>query len=557
MSTLVELTLRAVGVIDEATLVPARGLTVITGETGAGKTMLVSGLGLVSGSKADSSLMRRGASRAVVEARFADLDPALVARAEAVGGAFDDGELLVTRQLTSSRSRAFVGGAQVPAALLADLAGELVTLYGQSEQVRLATSERQREVLDKAAGPALAVVLARYRENYARRRAAATELTKLRADAQARARQADLLRFGLSEIEAVAPQPGEDVALTAEARRLQAADDLRAVAAGASAALAGDEDGEDSGALGRLAWATKALSHSSDERLAALAERVAEAAYALTDVAADLASYLADLDADPYRLEAIAERQAALATLTRKYGNTVEEVLAWGERSAVELAGLDGSDARIEQLATELADLDERLAGDATHLTHLRAAAAERLATAAREELSALALPHACLEFALEPLAELGPYGAETVNLLFTANPGSDPAPLGRVASGGELSRVRLALEVTLAEPGQTFVFDEVDAGVGGATALEIGRRLKRLAEHSQVLVVTHLAQVAAFADSHWVIVKQSDGQVSTSGLTELSPKEREAELARMMAGLDAASAKAHARDLLKAARGG
>lgn len=556
---LTELAIRHLGVIDDAALVPAAGMTALTGETGAGKTMVVSGLGLVSGAKASGSLVRHGEERAIVEARFTEVPAAVTERVAELGGELDDDELILARHVTGSRSRAFVGGVQVPAAVAAELAGELVTLHGQSEQIRLGSPERQREVLDAAAGEALTEVLTRYRAAYARRRDAVAERDALRRDAQARARQIDLLRFGLDEIAAVDPQPGEDESLAAEARRLQSADDLRLAAQTASHALAGDDTGDEPGAMGLVGTARRELERggADDPRLRALGERLAEASYALTDLAAELSSYLADLEADPARLEAIAERRSALQHLTRKYGTTVDEVLAWAQSSAAELATLTSGDERIDELGAEIERLDAALAEDAAQLTRLRQEAADRLAGAVLAELAALALPHARLLFRLTPLTELGPYGAEAVALLFSANPGSEPGPLGSVASGGELSRVRLALEVVLAEtsPPQTFVFDEVDAGVGGATALEIGRRLARLAERSQVLVVTHLAQVAAFADTHVVVAKASDGQVTTSGLRALSAKEREAELARMMGGLsDAKSARAHARDLLKEA---
>jgi DNA repair protein RecN (Recombination protein N) len=275
------------------------------------------------------------------------------------------------------------------------------------------------------------------------------------------------------------------------------------------------------------------------------------------DLAADVAGYLADLVADPLRLQAIGERRAELAGLTRKYGATVDEVLAWAERSAARLGELVGTDERIVELRSRIAELDARLAADAAAITAARRQAATELEVAVKDELAALAMPHAELRFEVTDAA-LGPHGADRIELLFSANPGSEPAPLGKVASGGELSRVRLALEVVLAEGerGHTFVFDEVDAGVGGAVGLEIGRRLQRLAATSQVIVVTHLAQVAAFADHHFVIAKSSDGHLTTSGVRRLSDDERAAELARMMGG-EARSEKGvqHAVELLDRAR--
>jgi DNA repair protein RecN (Recombination protein N) len=453
-----------------------------------------------------------------------------------------------------------IGGAQVPLTTGAGLVGEWVTIHGQSEQLRLGTSERQLEVLDRYAGAPLAAELAPYRSDHQARRAAAAELAELTTQSQARARELDLLRFGLDEIAAVDPQPGEDRALAAEAVRLQAVDDLRQAAHTALVALAGDEDSYDTpDALGLAGAARKALSLAVDKdaELRPIADELAGAAAGLADVASSLASYAAGLDADPLRLEWIAGRRADLAHLTRKYGETVDEVLEWGRQAAVRVTQLDAGDARIDELRAAIARLDARLGDTAGRITALRRDAAAELADLVAGELKALAMPKARLSFELTP-TDLGPNGADQVNLLFSANPGSLPGPLGKVASGGELSRVRLALEVVLATEatGATFVFDEVDAGVGGAVALEIGRRLARLAERCQVIVVTHLAQVAAFAERHYVVAKSDDGSVTTSGVRLVDGEERVEVLARMMGGLENSdSALAHARELIDSVR--
>ena len=555
-----ELRITDLGVINEATISLDPGFTVVTGETGAGKTMIVTGIGLLLGERADPRAVRSGAERAKVEGRFRVGDDALTARVTAAGGELDDGagepELLVARHLTAAgRSRAYLGGAQVPAALCAEVTSDLITIHGQSEQVRLAASERQREILDRFAGPALAEDLERYRQQFAERRAAAAELTTLRDDAQARAREADLLTFGLTEIERVAPEPGEDVALAAEADRLQSADDLRLAATSALAALAGDDD-EAGGALTGVVLARKALQGNTDPEVAELSGRLAEVSYALGDLAADLSRYLDRLDAEPGRLEWIAGRRSALQGLTRKYGATVDEVIAWSADAAARLARLESSDEQIEALTARVGVLDVELRRLADRISAARADAAEAFSARVLGELAALAMPHARLVFALTPV-ELGPHGADHVDLLFSANPGSEPRSLAKVASGGELSRVRLALEVVLAagQGHRTLVFDEVDAGVGGRVAVEIGRRLAVLAQHAQVVVVTHLAQVAAFADRHYVVVKADDGQVTTSGVLAVAEEERAAELARMMAGLETTdSALAHAGELVELA---
>jgi DNA repair protein RecN (Recombination protein N) len=554
---LAELRIADLGVISEATIELHPGLTVVTGETGAGKTMVVTGLGLLLGGRADPKAVRRGAERARVEGRFTVSDLELLAPAVAAGAELEDGELLVARHITAAgRSRAYLGGAQVPAPVCAAVTEPLITIHGQSEQTRLGTADRQRELLDRFAGEAVTPVLARYRAGYAERRSAAAELEQLRSAAQARAREVDLLRFGLGEIEQVGPEPGEDVALAGEARRLQSADDLRLTAATALTQVAGGDD-EAGGALSAVTAARKAIATGTgDETLTGIAGRLAELGYGLADVAADLAGYLSDLEAEPGRLEQIAERRAALAGLTRKYGASVDEVLAWGAAAAVRLAELEAGDDRVEVLAVRVAELDDMLAELAGRLTRSRQEAADGFARAVVAELVPLAMPHARLVFTVSP-ADLGPFGADQVELLFSANPGSEPRSLAKVASGGELSRIRLALEVVLAadRTSQTLVFDEVDAGVGGRVATEIGRRLAQLARHNQVVVVTHLAQVAAFADRHYMVVKADDGQVTTSGVSLVTDEGRAAELARMMAGLEATeSALAHAGELVELA---
>lgn len=553
---LTSLRLGAFGVVDEADLELGPGMTALTGETGAGKTMLVSGLGHLLGARADAGIVRRGRDRAVVEGRWRLPQP-LLDRVRELGGEADEDEVVTLRQVSAQgRSRAVVGGAGVPISALADLIGDVATIHGQSGQARLSTPERQREVLDAYAQPA---ELDRFRAAYQERRAAAAELDELTNRAMERAREEDVLRFGLTEIEAVAPQVGEDEALAAEQLRLMDLDELRRLAALAQGGLSGAEDDFSApSAVGLLGEARKALAVLAGHDAAAepLAARAVEVAMLAADLAAEVAGYADDLVADPLRLEAVGARRAELATLTRKYGPTLTDVLAWAEDAAGRLEGLELSDGRIDELTGRIAALDAALAVDAAAISATRRAAAGELEQRVKSELAALAMPHAELRFSIEEVP-IGPHGADRIDLLFTANPGSVPAPLGKVASGGELSRVRLALEVVLADrtSGHTFVFDEVDAGVGGAVGLEIGRRLQRLAATSQVIVVTHLAQVAAFADDHFVVAKASDGQVTTSDVRRLGPDERAAELARMMGGeASSASALEHATELLERA---
>jgi DNA repair protein RecN (Recombination protein N) len=559
---LTELRISDLGVIAEAVLEPGPGFTAVTGETGAGKTMVVTGLSLLLGARADAGLIRRGASRCLVEGSWTVPDGQAAELAD-LGAETEHGELLVGRVISPSRSRALLGGVSVPVAKASEVVTAWAAIHGQSEQVRLGTAERQREVLDRFAGAEHEGLLATHARTFAKRRQAAAELAELTGAARERAREIDLLRFGLDEIAAVEPQPDEDVALGAEAQRLQAVDDLRLAAHAAVLALSGDAEAWDDApnALALVAAARKSLDAdvADDPSLGQVGARLADAAALLADVAADLASYLDRLEADPARLEWIAERRSALQGLLRKYGASVAEVLAWAAEAAERTTGLAATDDRIAELQAQVAAYDDDLAASAAAITAGRAAAGDTLAALVRDELSALAMPHARLQFALTPVA-IGAHGADQVTIMFTANAGAAPAPLAKAASGGELSRVRLALEVVLASgaTGQTFVFDEVDAGVGGAVALEIGRRLARLAEHAQVIVVTHLAQVAAFADTHYVVAKATDGQVTTSGIRSVQGAERLDELARMMAGLEgSANAQAHAAELLAAAAPG
>ncbi|MGI5950994.1 MAG: DNA repair protein RecN [Brooklawnia sp.] len=555
---LVELRIADLGVIAAATFEPSPGMTVVTGETGAGKTMIVSGIGLLLGQRADAGAVRRGAARTLVEGRFTQAER-LADQLQQVGAELDGEELLVARQISKAgRSRAFIGGVQTPISRLTELAGELATIHGQSEQIRLGSPERQREVVDRAGGPALAELLERYQQTYRAREQARAERDDLQRNAQQNAREADMLAFGLEEISNVDPQAGEDDELAAEASRLQAIDDLRLLGMRASRALSGSDEGDpdDPGAVGLVGIARNAMVEVAglDEQAAELAASARLLGGQLNELAADVASYLSNLDADPQRLEQVTARRAALAGLMRKYGSSVDEVLAWAARAAARLGRLAGSEERLAELASQIAALDTELLELGGRLSALREQVAAELASKVQVELAALAMPHARLRFELKPLNAPGPHGCEQVQLLFAANPGSTPAPLAKVASGGELSRVRLALEVVLAsaDPGQVFIFDEVDAGIGGAVAVEVGRRLARLAEHSQVIVVTHLAQVAAFAASHWVVAKSSRGEVTVSDVRSLDAAEREVELARMMGGLaDSESGLAHARELL------
>ncbi|GGS70098.1 DNA repair protein RecN [Streptomyces daghestanicus] len=570
-----EMRIRSLGVIDDAVVELSPGFTAVTGETGAGKTMVVTSLGLLLGGRADPALVRIGVKNAVVEGRVTvPPDAAVAVRAEEAGAELDDGALLISRTVSAEgRSRAHLGGRSVPVGVLAELADELVAVHGQTDQQGLLKQARQRQALDRYAGDAVAAPLAEYGGAYRRLRAVTAELEEITTRARERAQEADLLRFGLDEIAAVEPRPGEDAELAEEAERLGNAEALASAATVAHAAMAGDpEDPEGVDAATLVAGAQRALDavRSHDPALAALADRIGEVGILLRDVAGELAGYADDLDADPLRLAAVEERRAAINGLTRKYGEDVTAVLAWAERSAARLTELDGDDERIGELTAERDALRVELGSLAQALTDARTEAAERFAAAVTAELASLAMPHARVSFEIRQTEDpegvevggrtvaYGPSGADEVELLLAPHPGAPPRPIAKGASGGELSRVMLAVEVVFAgtDPVPTYLFDEVDAGVGGKAAVEIGRRLAKLARSAQVVVVTHLPQVAAFADRHLLVEKTSDGSVTRSGVKALEGEERIRELSRMLAGQeDSETARAHAEELLATAR--
>jgi DNA repair protein RecN (Recombination protein N) len=621
-----EVRITGLGVIEDAVLEFSSGFTVVTGETGAGKTMVVTGLGLMFGGRADPARVRPGADRATVEGRLRieAAGPAAQQVLDAGGELDDDGRTLIVSRSVSAegRSRAHAGGRAVPVSLLIGLADDLVAVHGQADQQQLLRAAKQRQALDEFAGPALSAVMADYQRAYTRHREVQAELTELTTRARERTAEAEDLRRALDEIERVEPAAGEDTALLAEEERLGNADALHAAATTAHGALLGDpSDGsyQGSDAVTLLGIARQALDGvaTHDPDLGSLAGRLSEVTYLASDIAADLASYVESLDSDPARLAAVQERRAELTRLIRAYGGRVPvpepggksaagerapgtaagpnapvspgtppaaedgpagvdpaaaaaqpveaapavpglaSVLAWAQEAQRRLAELSGDDDRIGALGEEEARLAETVRDLGGKLTSLRKDAADRFSAAVTAELTALAMPHAKITVAVVAQDEFGPHGADEVEIRLAAHPGAPSLPLAKGASGGELSRVMLAIEVVFAgaDPVPTFVFDEVDAGVGGKAAVEIGRRLARLARRAQVIVVTHLPQVAAFADTHLVVEKASDGSVISSGITRLDDEGRVRELSRMLAGLeDSEFGRAHAGELLAAA---
>ncbi|WAB81484.1 DNA repair protein RecN [Microcella daejeonensis] len=554
-----EISIRHLGVIGEARLPLGPGFTALTGETGAGKTMVVTALGLLLGDRADSGAIRSGSEQALVEGRWRiAADGAVAERVRDAGGDLDGDELLLARTLsTEGRSRAVVGGRSAPVAVLTELGEQLVVVHGQSDQLRLKSATAQREALDRFAGPELARALTEYQAVHARWAQSQADLETLEADRDRRAREAEELRLAMEEIEQAAPERGEDDRLAERADRLANIEDLRLAAAQAHELIQAEslDEGRDAVSLIESARRTVDRVAGHDAQLVPVVEALANAGFVLGEAAMQLSSYLASLDSDGGReLETVQERRAELAALVRKYGPSLDDVIDHLEQGSTRLLELDQDGDRILELRAsvdaDLAELDRR----ASALTALREAAADRLSTAVTAELAALAMPTARLSVAVETRDEFTATGRDQVALLLQPHPGSEPRALGKGASGGELSRVMLALEVVVAgsDPVPTFIFDEVDAGVGGASAIEIGRRLARLAESAQVIVVTHLAQVAAFATNHLSVVKDVDGAVTASSVRQLQGEERIAEMARLLSGLpDSESGLAHARELV------
>jgi DNA repair protein RecN (Recombination protein N) len=581
-----EIRIESLGAISVATAEFDRGLTVLTGETGTGKTMVVTGLHLLGGARADANRVRSGADRAVVEGRFttADLDEHATTQIDemldASGAERDeDGSIIALRSVSrDGPSRAYLGGRSVPAKSLSGFTTELLTLHGQNDQLRLMRPDEQRAALDRFA--AVGARLERYRKLRDAWQSARRDFVDRSNRARELAQEADRLKFALQEIDAVDPAPGEDDALIADIRRLSELDALREAAAGARAALSGaaedavvDPTGQPSSAADRLARAKTALESTDDATLRGLADQLGEALTVVGDAARELGGYLSELPADASTLDAKLARQAELRTLTRKYAADIDGVLQWAGEARDRLAHLDVSEEALAGLQRCVDDLATQLATAATELSKARSQAAKRLAKEVTGELAGLAMADA--EFTItvttmpaaldDPAAVMVPSGArahaggdgvDQVEFGFAAHRGMTVLPLAKSASGGELSRVMLALEVVLAASmtGTTMVFDEVDAGVGGRAAVQIGRRLARLARNRQVIVVTHLPQVAAYADVHLMV--DSAGRGGASGVRRLDGDDRVAELARMLAGLgESDTARAHARELLEAAR--
>lgn len=577
-----EIRIDGLGVISEATAEFHPGFTALTGETGAGKTMVVTSLHLLGGARADANRIRTDMSRAVVEGRFttdelptevrAEVDEAL----ESAGADRDeDGSVIAVRTVTrDGRSRAHLGGRGVPIGVLSQFTSQLLTVHGQNDQLHLLRADKQREALDHYAVDAIGPLLDKYQSAHRKWGTARAELASRRSRSRELALETDQLQFGLDEIRAVNPVPGEDEEIAGEVRRLGDLDLLRETAEYAHDALAGESAyalaGDAAGISGLASMAQSKVESVDDPALREFIPRLEELVVLSRDLAGDLGGYLATLPTDSRALDDLLRRQSDLKPLTRKYAADIDGVIAWAEAAEQRLGTIDVSADALAELAEKVDKLAAQTATAAKALHRARTRGAKGLAEAVTAELAGLAMGKSRLEVAVAmveasdsdewhlevdgTLVHAGPHGVDAVEMQLGAHPSAPALPIGKSASGGELSRLMLALEVVLAgrDSGGTLVFDEVDAGVGGRAAVEIGKRLAQLSRTHQVIVVTHLPQVAAFADTHLVIGKQDGDTGMVSDVHQLTDSERVQELARMLAGLDdTETGRAHAEELL------
>ena len=547
--------IKNIGVISSANLEFRPGFTALTGETGAGKTMVLTALGLLLGSRADSTTVRTGSPQLLVEGRISNSSPALTARLAELGADTSEDEILINRTVSADgRSRAAISGASVPVSVLEEITSELVTIHGQSDQTRLRSLPRQREALDSFGGEDIRVAKSDYQATFRQYQDLQSRIARMQTASEADGLKLESLRLKISDIEALNAAAGELAEITEQINRMSNVESLRAAATAAHNALSNEDDSD---ATGFLAKASKALDGSVDSELKVLASQLSDITSMASEVSSTLASYLADLDADPKALDQLLGRKAELVAVERRYGVELDELILSLPALNAEVLDLDSSDEQIEKLEMQFAALESQLAAQAGALTQKRKDAAALLSERVSEELSQLAMSGARLDIAITPSATFEAEGMDRIEFLLASHSGAEARSLSKGASGGELSRIMLAIELVLVA-GQTLptmIFDEVDAGVGGQAAVELGKRLKKLAESTQVIVVTHLPQVAAFADHQIRVAKDSSGEITESSVESLSQDERQFELARMLSGNpDSEVALEHAKELLNSA---
>ena len=565
-SYLEEISIRNLGIIDSSSLELSKGLNVLTGETGAGKTMILTALSLLLGSKSDSALVRHGSERLVASATFS-IPESLRATIEDRGGFIEDGSIILSRTVNNDgKSKATASGTTVTASALSEITEPLIAIHGQSANMHIVKSTRQRELLDLFVGVPLHQKMSTYLEIFHQYNELKAKLKSLLSHASERDSQIASLEVLTQQWASLKPVRDEYVAIEDEIRKLASVEDLRVAAAGALQAL-GDED---SGALTVLGTVRKFLENAKekDPALDEISSSIAESFFLIDDAHGSLASYLASLEADPKRLDFLNERKATIASFVKKWGGagSVDEemaLIAIRVKNAKEtIADLSGGQERISAIEKELSEIKAKLLVAAQEVSSERVKAAKNLSALVTKEISALSMPHTIFHADVLTVDYTGALkesdftttGCDEVTMSIQGHRDAPKVGLGKGASGGEMSRIMLALEVVIAAsaPVGTYIFDEVDAGVGGKAAIEVGRRLHALSQHAQVIVVTHLPQVAAWADRHFVVAKDSDGQIVASGVTELTDQGRVGEIARMLAGLDESlSAQEHASELL------
>ena len=560
-----ELEIHNLGPIRSALIAPAGGMTAITGETGAGKSMLLSAIRLISGGPSDGGRVSVGASEAWAQGVFeVASSPAAVAVAHEAGFEPEDGELFLSRKVPASgRSRSMLSGRSVPRSVLGSIAAELVTIHGQADQLRIASSARQREFLDRYAGDDVA--LAAYGKAWNALRAMDERLERLSSQESSMRQQADYLRESIERINRIDPQPGEMAELRARRDRIENAAEIAEGVNRALSALDASQvvdDVESSSATDLIDRASQALrAIHVDDVFSELADRLDSISTDLSDVVFTLSGEV-DNDLGMEDLDAINGRIHELDELVRRWGPELSDVIAWRDQAVFDLEDLDASPEKVSQLQAER----EKLFGEALKAARVvskrRVAAAKELAAKVTAELESLAMSGSKLEIRVSEREHLDASGADGIDFLFTPFPGSPQMPMGKSASGGELSRLMLALELVAAEkhvvaggsvPPMTFIFDEVDAGVGGKTAVELGARLAKLAQSAQVIVVTHLPQVASWADEQYVVAKgeMDDGSIATT-INQVRGEARVHEIARMLSGSESEASLEHAEELLK-----
>ena len=561
-----EISIRSIGVIEHSILEISPGLTVLTGETGAGKTMILTALNLILGGKSDSSLVRKGSERLVASGSFS-VPKSLHASFEEAGLEVEDGQLILTRTVNADgKSKATSNAIAVPSSVLAAASENLVEVHAQAANLNMTKAAKQRDLLDRFGGKELNSALMNYQSELANYHELKSRISAMKKSIDSRDAQLSELREFATVMGKLKLERGELQQITTEIGRLSSVEDLRLAAQSASSVI----EEEESGSLTTLGIARKSLDlvRAKDPQIEELYQKVSEAFFLVDDAKGALASYISNLEADPARLDYLNSRKAEINALIKKYGGSHsadDELIALIERfesSKNAIADLEGGDERLKELETELSGIKKKLVTTAKLLTSIRTQSAGKLSEQVTKEIQQLSMPHTSFHCQLESAdynalkeSDFSALGCDEIAMLIRGHKDGPLVPLAKGASGGEMSRVMLALEVVLAatHPVGTYVFDEVDAGVGGKAAIEVGRRLHALSEHAQVIVVTHLPQVAAWADSHFVVTKNSDGSVTESNVRKVVKEDRIEEIARMLAGMESStSAREHATELLE-----